>query len=291
MKLSDHGNLFNKLSNHGNHPEKYLIYAIENDSNHCANVASEIGKLVNVELKRNFKFLKDNSESKTVVNTLTKEQKKAYKDMVSANEKLREKTKDIRLIYASGSVAGAPYYEYTASLSGKNKTVIFNEIKNNIKLTDNFIESVREQSLNAAGGKLGETNQEKTGKYEEYLSYKAEMDYFKSIKDEDSYNEAKEQFDKLEKDRDIIMIKTALKNRELLVKTLTKFEELDKALNDLTTGTTKYKCRSDVDPYVEFGRKARAKNAVLESKNIRKLGKVQGLDEIKPVSNKKVVSK
>lgn len=86
-------------------------------------------------------------------------------------------------------------------------------------------------------------------------------------------------------------MKASFKNRELLVKTLTKFEELDKALNDLTTGTTKYKCRSDVDPYVEFGRKARAKNAVLESKNIRKLGKVQGLDEIKPVSNKKVVSK
>ncbi|MBP3238526.1 MAG: hypothetical protein J6M24_05480 [Lachnospiraceae bacterium] len=201
---------------------------------------------------------------------VSKELRTAYNEMVKVCDELNapeyHSERLIEPVMENKIFAGFGYSEKMAPLKETYIQKLTAALEANQKYIDTLYDEIDRKSSEVSKRKLEEQKQKQSkskgkkkngkaanddggavvqaalkddvNKYDEYVSSKAFLDYYEKNlgKDSEEYRKEKMNYDKLRKDPDIRMVEAAVKNREVIINAIEKFEKLDKTMETLKTG-------------------------------------------------------
>ena len=207
--------------------ENIMIQCYQNEYNKCGNLAKDVIVDYLSVLKPNTAIIKSTKELNfgDVESEILKDKYKEMKSEYECIDKLYEE-----------ELPGLKFLHTTFSKDNmvwafSDKYPIFkNRVAEALEKTNTFINAMRDDIF------------EHGGKYDEYQTLKAEMDYYKkeyskdgeiSEKNRESLNTMENQIKELENSPEIIAINAALKNRDALEQMIDKFNSIEPLVKDI----------------------------------------------------------
>ena len=230
-------NLFGRMLHESSHVVAYGLM-IQNQEQFAYEAQRDISTMCLSKLRYNWENINKIAEKGKVLDNPTTDLKIAYDEFVSANLALKNETssiKGVNFIIPKDNPENPYDFEISEKFAGYK-----DKVNKALKSNYDFVQTLSNEILESG-----------SGKYEEYETYKAEIDYYeKELKKETLSEEIKEQhlsaIDKLkismlalEQDPEIMMINAARKNYEDLLALQEKINKFEKAYNEIVIGNEK----------------------------------------------------